>query len=388
MHRVLCALAFAAAATSAFAVEPAAVERIESGNRISENLPAIPADLIERLNQYQNTRGASFAGWLKDGSLLVTTRFGETAQVHRVRMPMGMREQLTFYPEPVRAVSTRPAEAGNSFVFGKDVGGSEFWQLYHYNLDSREVTRLSQGERSRNSSTLWSHDGRQLAYTSTERNGTDSDIWLLDMASGQRRAIVTEGGSWSASDFSPDGKKLIVIKYVSANESWPGEVDLETGKLRLFPVDGGKAAFGSFLFTPDGRGSYFVSDEESEFQTLRHHDIANRTFTVLSKHVPWDVEGVSLSGDGRHLAYVTNEDGISRLRVLALPDHREIKLPELPIGVIGGFDFSPDGQQLVVTINSATSPSDVYVIDLSAANTVEAVVALVQRGEINRFAGL
>ena len=111
MHRVLCALAFAAAATSAFAVEPAAVERIESGNRISENLPAIPADLIERLNQYQNTRGASFAGWLKDGSLLVTTRFGETAQVHRVRMPMGMREQLTFYPEPVRAVSTRPAEA-------------------------------------------------------------------------------------------------------------------------------------------------------------------------------------------------------------------------------------------------------------------------------------
>jgi len=367
MRRSLYALAFTLATASAFAAEPNAVERQEVGNRISENVPAIPAELVERLNRYQNTRGASLAGWLQDGSLLISTRFGETAQVHRVRMPMGMREQITFYPEPVRGVATRPAESGNGFVFGKDVGGSEFWQLYHYDLQRREVTQLSRGERSRNDSALWSHDGRQLAYTSTERNGTDSDIWLLDVASGQRRAIVTEGGSWSASDFSPDGKRLLVIKYVSANESHPGEVDLGTGTLTTFPVDGGKAAFGDFLFTPDGRGAYFVSDEESEFKMLRHHDFAKKTFTVLSQHVPWDVEDVSLSADGRHLAYVTNEDGISRLRVLALPGHREIALPELPLGVIGGLDFSADGRQLALSINSANSPSDVYVIALAEA---------------------
>ena len=43
------------------------VVREEVGNRISENIPAIPAELIDRLNRYQNTRGAGVAGWTKDG---------------------------------------------------------------------------------------------------------------------------------------------------------------------------------------------------------------------------------------------------------------------------------------------------------------------------------
>ena len=57
---------------------------MDNGNRISENLPAIPGDLLERLNQYQNTRGASFQGWIDNGSMLIATRFGDTAQIHRV----------------------------------------------------------------------------------------------------------------------------------------------------------------------------------------------------------------------------------------------------------------------------------------------------------------
>ena len=355
-------LMFAAFATSA--ADPANVMREEVGNRVSENVPAIPAELRERLNQYQNTRGANFAGWLKDGSILITTRFAETAQVHRVRAPLGMREQLTFYPEPVRSVASAPVPAGNGFVFGKDVGGSEFWHLYRYDVDGRRTSQLTQGERSRNDSPMWSDDGRQLAFSSTARNGTDSDIWLLDVASGQTRNLVTEGGTWTAMDFSPDGKRLLVSKYVSANESYPGEVDLETGKLRMFPVDGGKAAFGAFLFTPDGKGSYFVSDENSEFLTLRHHDIAKQSVTELSKNIPWDVEDVALAKDGKHLAFASNEDGISKLHVLTVPAHTPVPMPDLPIGVITAMDFSPDGKKLALSINSATSPSDVYVIDL------------------------
>lgn len=64
-----------------------AAERVEIGNRISENLPEIPAELIDSLNQYQNTRGAGFAGWTGDGCILISTRFAETAQAHRVCQP-------------------------------------------------------------------------------------------------------------------------------------------------------------------------------------------------------------------------------------------------------------------------------------------------------------
>ena len=68
---------FAQQATSGVAREK--VVREEQGNRISENIPAIPPELLEQLNRYQNTRGASLAGWTRDGCLLISTRFAETA---------------------------------------------------------------------------------------------------------------------------------------------------------------------------------------------------------------------------------------------------------------------------------------------------------------------
>ncbi|MEI2456998.1 S9 family peptidase [Lysobacter firmicutimachus] len=370
LRHVLSVTALALACAGVHAQPSSAVERERHGNRVSENLPEIPAELLERLNRYQNTRGAGLGGWTREGCLLIGTRFAETVQAHRVCQPLGMREQLTFYREPVGSLGTAPAGA-DGFVFGKDVGGNEFWQLYWFDLASRETTLLTDGK-SRNDSPLFSHDGKQLAYSSTLRNGKDTDVWVMDLATRKPRTVVTEGGSWSASDFSPDGKQLLVIKYVSASESYPGVVDLQTGKLQMFPVDGGKAAINHFRFSRDGRAVYYVSDEPidgkpQEFATLRRHEPASGKFEVLSAGIPWDVDNLALAADGRHLALVSNEDGIGKLRVLALPEHREVALPELPVGVIGGVEFSPDGRRIALSINTATSPSDVYVIDLAPA---------------------
>lgn len=341
---------------------PPAVQREEVGNRISENIPAPPAELLEQLNRYQNTRGANFAGWSGNDAILVTTRFGETNQVHVVRQPLGMREQLTFYREPTVAVQAQPGRGG--FVFGKDEGGSEFWQLYRYDLATREATRITDGQRSRNESPLWSHDGTQVAFTSTMRNGRDSDIWVQTGDSAPRN-VLSQGGTWFATDFSRDGRKLLVTRTVSINESYPGELDLATGKLEMFPVDGGKASFGPFRYAPDGKGAYYTSDEGTEFRTLRYHAPGMAEPVMLSENIPWDVTGFDIADDGKHLVFATNEDGIGKLHLRTLPDHREVALPELPVGVIGGIAFSPDGTRIALTLNTATSPSDVHVIDIA-----------------------
>ena len=348
-------------ATSAAGAPP--VQREQVGTRISENIPAPPAALLERLNRYQNTRGANFAGWSGNDAILVTTRFGETNQVHRVAQPMGMREQITFYREPTVAVQAQPGRGG--FVFGKDEGGSEFWQLYRYDLATREATRITDGGRSRNEAPLWSHDGTQVAFTSTMRNGRDSDIWIQASDSAPRN-VLSQGGTWFATDFSRDGRKLLVQRTVSINETYPGELDLATGALTMFPVDGGKAAFGPFRYAPDGKGAYYTSDEGTEFRTLRYHAPGMATPIMLSSGIPWDVTGFDIADDGKHLVFATNEDGIGKLHLRTLPDHREVALPDLPVGVIGGFGFSPDGTRIAVTLNTATSPSDVHVIDIAA----------------------
>jgi dipeptidyl aminopeptidase/acylaminoacyl peptidase len=354
-----------------FAADPQASIREEVGNRISENIPTIPVALSEQLNRYQNTRGASVAGWTRDGCLLIGTRFAETNQAHRVCQPMGAREQLTFYSEPVGNLTPAPAKSPHDgFVFSRDVGGNEFSQLYWFDFDTRETTLLTDGKRSQNGGAVFSADGRWLAWSSTARNGKDTDIWVRDMRAGTARAVVTEGGYWQALDFSADGKRLLVSQYVSISESYPGEVDLESGKLKLFPVDGGKAAFGGFRFAGTGNAVYFVSDEPfkgkpSEFKTLRYHDPAAGEFRQLTGNIPWDVDALEIADDGSHLAYVSNEDGIDRLHILSLPGREAIAVPALPPGLIGGLSFSADGKRLAMTLNTATSPSDAFVVELA-----------------------
>jgi dipeptidyl aminopeptidase/acylaminoacyl peptidase len=339
------------------------------GNRSTEGIPPVPPELAARLARYQSTRGAAFAGWLSDGAMLVLTRFGNTQQAHRVRAPLGMREQLTFEAEPIyQAIATRGAR--NGFMYLRDTGGDEFWQIWWYSLATREPALLTDGKRTRNERPVLSSDGRWLAWSSTARNGTDSDIWLLDTASGERRRLTSESGSWYAWGFSPDAGRLLVGRWVSINEIYPGEIDLATGKREMFPVEGGKAAVTAFAYARDGRGAYFVSDEGSEFRTLRYHDFATNRIHPLTADIPWDIDALDLADDGRHLAFVANEGGLGRVHVLSLPDHRPVDLPQLPAGVVAGIGFDPQGRRLAVTLNSATAPSDVYVHDLGAGTLV------------------
>lgn len=378
MNSICSALLIVMAASCSFTAvaADAVVQRQEVGNQVTESVPAIPSGLSERMGRYQNTRGATFSGWTQDGCMLVDTRFAETVQAHRVCQPLGMREQLTFYPEPIHDPAPAPIKsARKGFVFGKDIGGNEFSQLYWYDLATRETTLLTDGKKSQSNGVIFSHHGDQLAYSSTARNGTDTDVWLMDTATLKSRPLVTEGGNWSASDFSPDGKRLLVTKYTSANESHPGEVDLSSGKLQMIPVDGGKAAFGALKYAADGAGLYFVSDEPvgdkpAEFRSLRYRANGSGHVDVLTGDIPWDIDDFEVSEDGKHLAYVSNEDGVYKLTVLALPSRQPVKLPALPQGVVSGLAFSPDGDKLALTLVTATSPSDAYVVDLTHARIV------------------
>ena len=257
-----------------------------------------------------------------------------------------MREQLTFYPEPVAWHHPGTGHAWrDGFVFGKDVGGDEFWQLYWFDVDTRATTLLTDGKRSQNGGTAVRRDGRLLAYASTARNGTDRDIWIRDTRTGatpcaghRRRQLERDGFLAGRPRAAGDEVR------VRSTRVYPGEVDLASGKLELFPVDGGKAAFGGFRFAPDGKAVYFVSDEPwaaQEFRTLRYHDPASGELEVLSGTSRGTWAASTIADDGRHLAFASNEDGISKLHVLILPGHRGDPLPALPIGVIGGLASRP-----------------------------------------------
>ncbi|MFN5627063.1 MAG: hypothetical protein ACK5DM_24160, partial [Planctomyces sp.] len=67
-------------------------------NLVAEGIPEIPAALAEKVQRYTESRSASFAAWHPQRrELLISTRFGNTPQIHEVRQPGGARRQLTFY---------------------------------------------------------------------------------------------------------------------------------------------------------------------------------------------------------------------------------------------------------------------------------------------------
>ena len=118
--------------------KPAAIE--------AQNVPASTPELWDRLRQYQNVRSAKFRGWAPDGSgVLIQTRFGNTAQLHRVYQPGGRREQITFFEEPTDGEFI-PHEEHGSLLASLSAGGSENNQIFHLDRSTSDITRMTDGK--------------------------------------------------------------------------------------------------------------------------------------------------------------------------------------------------------------------------------------------------
>ncbi|MEM9490773.1 MAG: hypothetical protein AAGC55_16620, partial [Myxococcota bacterium] len=185
-----------------------------------DGTPAIPDALRQRMSPYLNTRSAALSDLSDDGKqALITTRLGETAQLHLVRTPMGARTQLTFDREP--AASGRFVPGEDAILYMSDVGGNEQHQLVRRDLGSGRVTALTAAD-TRSGGPLWSRDGKQVAFYSTARTGRDYDIWLSDGRDPASRTLLVKSdgqGWWTPISWSFDGSRLLIGKYISIGET-------------------------------------------------------------------------------------------------------------------------------------------------------------------------
>jgi dipeptidyl aminopeptidase/acylaminoacyl peptidase len=309
--------------------------------------------------RYLKIRSAWGASWSPDARRVsFLTEITGVPQVWEVQAEgPSWPEQLTFYEERVSSAEYSPTQS--RLLFGMDAGGNERTQLYL--LEGGEVRDLTRAPGAIHYSGGFSPDGMRIAYSATRRNGTDFDVFVQELDGGPEM-IWEVSGYHTVSDWGPDGSFLLVSRHRSNLDNDLYRLTLATGEATLLTPHESDARFYGARVTPDGRSVYLATDRDGDFLRLARIDLSTLEFTYLTPD-DWDVESVDLSRDGRYLLASRNVEGYSDL-LLFSGEGRRMPDPEIPEGIVGGFEFSPDSGRLAFTLVGPARNADVWVLDL------------------------
>lgn len=323
-----------------------------------------------------------------------------------------------------------------AFISDRSEPGS---QIYIIHADGGEAERLTSLPEGNVTSIEWSPDGRRLAFTyratPEERSekaqkdrkekglsspvrvhtslnyrldgmgyhdGSYAQIWVLDLASREAKALT--GGPWPCGmpAWSPDGTRLVFVSNRKDDADLRGmyqelwTVPADGGDLRLIPAPDGPKD--SPVFSPDGRWIAYVGHTDPEDtwggrndrililpsdgadgvrDLTGETDLAVGYLTLSDMH---DVGGgrmVQWSADGTELFFTISAAGSTRLcRIAAAGGRIETLTPgdcEL-----GSFSLNGDSSIVAYTLASAISPHEVYVQSTEDAS-IARVISQVNR---------
>ncbi len=273
--------------------------------------------------------------------------------------------QRTFEADRVMGLWCSPAADDARIIFARDRGGNENAQLYVLD-DQGEQPLTSDYEHAMHTFGTWSRDGSEIIFAANRRDPSCFDL-LLHSDGTERTLWQSDApGYLHHATYSPDGRRVAVVRTVSSYSHELFEVDRAAGTARsIGPKD---VRYEALAYADDGSLLVFT-DWESDFLFVGRLDIQTGAIMPVIT-AAWDINQMALSPDGRLLAYVVNEDGISRVHVrdLATAKDRVPSLGDDVPGVAAWLDgqlaWSPDSRRLAFSYTSATATSDILVWDL------------------------
>jgi dipeptidyl aminopeptidase/acylaminoacyl peptidase len=275
----------------------------------------------------------------------------------------GFPHQLTLFADQTpREVAWSPD--GETIAFSADRDGDEFWQICTIPARGGRVEALTEAPKVRHEMPPdpWSPDGSALMYGANDRSEADQDVLIRNSATGDVRRVVDYGGFFFPMAWSPDGKSMTVIDAKSNTNTELYVLTVDNEEMQHLTPHEGEIQYMPGPWAVDGTGFWVLSDEGREFTGLAFWDLKEGMRWVDTPDA--DVETVVLSGDGRYLAWLVNQEGYSALRVRDLRSNQDVALPEMPKGVIEGLTLSRSGGLVGFLLAEATHPQEVYVLDL------------------------
>src|SRR6266849_2448890 len=213
---------------------------------------------------------------------------------------------------------------------------SSVFEIDVYDTVLRDVKHLTTGTAKdrMNVAPIWSKDGKFIVYTQDQSKGTDSNVFLADVASGQSMLLTPHDGerTYSANDISPDGKSVLITSNAGDGYDNVGLLDIASKKIR------------------------WLTQEK------------------------WEISGESFSPDGKFLTYNANVDGNTDIYLYDVASGKAHVLP-LPKGVNFAAGrpspFTRDNSRLIYYHTGPTAPGDLWVYSLADSKSYQLTHSLV-----------
>ncbi|MEK8051908.1 prolyl oligopeptidase family serine peptidase [Ideonella sp. DXS22W] len=307
------------------------------------------------------------------------------AQLMRLATPADGRpatpERLLDSAEPVAGAHYAPGD-GRFIVFSRAQGGNEAYQLWRLDGAGSAPVLLTDPDLRHAFQDWLPGRAAPLALVASvpldrtaqggKRENPSTRLWLLDplqpatAAAPGKTIAELPGTGWFGGAISPDGRQVALTRYVSATDSELWLLDLADGQRRqLLPQPGApRATHFARRFSPDGRQLYVVSDRGGEFRELWRLTLADGALQRLTGDTPWDVDEMDLSPDGRWLALRINVDGRDELRLMDTASGAWKPLGALPGGSVVDLKFHAMRPELAFAVNGAQGPSQLWSLTL------------------------
>ncbi len=251
-------------------------------------------------------------------------------------------------------------------LFSGDAGGNELDHIYVREEDGT-VRDLTPGDKLKAQFGGWNAAGDTFYIATNERDEKAFDLYAYSASDYSRRMVFENTQAFSPGPVSPDGRWMALNKSKTSADSDVYLVDLAATDPapRLITAHEGNIAHGTEGFTRDSSKLVYATDEHGEFNQAWTYDLATGAKTPLVV-ADWDVSFVQFSPTGRYRVSALNEDALTRVTILDTTTGKELALKGVPEGNLGSIRFDPGETQISFTLSSDTSPSDIYVADMTS----------------------
>jgi dipeptidyl aminopeptidase/acylaminoacyl peptidase len=328
------------------------------------------------------TRNVGRSSWSPDGkSVVFVSNISGRNNLWMVPAEGGWPTQLTVSDQRQTAPAWSPD--GKWIAYMSDFDGDEQWDIFIVSPKTGQVVNLTHTREIAEEYPRWSSDGRYLAYTVKPKTSSVYEIDVFDMVMRDVKHITAGTPADRLNDnpiWSRDGKWIVYTQeQAKGTDSNIFVADVKTGESSRLTAHDGEQLYRANDFSPDGKKLLITSNAANGYENVGLLEIASKQITWLTKD-KWEMHGGNFSPDGKHVSWTANVEGNADVYLHDLVSGKTAALP-LPKGVndLAGEPsaFKKDGSRLLYKHEGAGAPSDLWVYQLATGKSHQVTQSLV-----------